>query len=61
MALRIIVNGKCSLCGEEINGDNLFLCEKCKTKETILNRIEELEKFNNTDCPEWVKNVIRGI
>lgn len=27
--------------------------------EILLSQIEGLERFN-TDCPEWVKNVIRG-
>ncbi len=26
----------------------------------ILHKIEELEQFNNTDCPEWVYKVIEG-
>lgn len=30
------------------------------TKEKILNQLKILEKFNNSDVPEWVINVIKG-
>lgn len=28
--------------------------------QALLEQIERLEKFNNSDCPEWVKNIIKG-
>ena len=30
-------------------------------KNELLEQLERLEKFNNSDVPEWVKNVIRGM
>ena len=30
-------------------------------KEELLRRLAMLEAFNNTDIPEWVLNVIKGM
>lgn len=28
--------------------------------ENLIEKIKQLEKFNNTDCPQWVINIIKG-
>lgn len=29
---KIIVNGNCMICGKELTGDRIFICEKCSKK-----------------------------
>lgn len=45
METKIIYNGKCAICGCELKGDNLFICDDCKLKnqqneQTIETEIE---------------------
>lgn len=28
--------------------------------ENLIKKIKQLEKFNNSDCPQWVINIIKG-
>ena len=29
---KIVVNGKCVICGKELNGDNIIFCDECKNR-----------------------------
>ena len=30
---KIIISGNCVVCGEKIEGDNIFLCKKCQNEQ----------------------------
>ena len=34
------------------------ICKNCM--ENLVKKIKQLEPLNNTDCPEWVINIIKG-
>ncbi len=39
---------------------NNYVNAKRIEAEDLIKKIKQLEKFNNTDCPEWVINIIKG-
>lgn len=39
-------------------GQPSAICNNCI--ENLIKKIKQLEPLNNTDCPQWVINIIKG-